>query len=431
MQLSLKKKITFSLIGNLILIVLLFLLFSSFQYYTAENVIEKNIIKKFFLEVFLISSICGIFSVIFVYYILNKSFKSLDNVLYILECMSKNDYQIDIPDEKEIKKDEFGRITSAVNKVVMSVGGVLTSIKFTGDQVGEIGRELDQEANIVLDKVQSHNLSLESISLGILDMSNSISTINKLFSDTNKNFGNIDNNLDELTTTGFQISTGMVNLSELAKKSFSECKIGEESIENAKNAMDLIKLKTDEITKFTTIISEISDQTNLLSLNASIEAARAGEHGRGFAVVAMEVTKLAEKTLISVNEVKILIRDTIKAVSQGNSSVEASFSSLKKLFENMEKILNSTEKINSKIVNQSTNTAIISENSKNIHESLDSLLKNISHEKDVIIKIENSIQEINISSGILAENSEKLKEKSLLLNESSHGIISIVSDFKL
>lgn len=87
------------------------------------------------------------------------------------------------------------------------------------------------------------------------------------------------------------------------------------------NTIDGLDRNVNKIGQITQVIKEISNQTNLLSLNASIEAARAGEAGRGFAVVAQEIKKLADYSKQLTGEIEAIVN---LVANDANAAMESS-----------------------------------------------------------------------------------------------------------
>jgi len=96
---------------------------------------------------------------------------------------------------------------------------------------------------------------------------------------------------------------------------------GDQAGQATQEAMKGITETAGQIAKAVSVIQEIAQQTNLLSLNAAIEAAKAGEQGKGFAVVAEEVRKLAERSSVSAKEIARYISEANLAIENGSTTV--------------------------------------------------------------------------------------------------------------
>jgi methyl-accepting chemotaxis protein len=188
-----------------------------------------------------------------------------------------------------------------------------------------------------------------------------------------------------------------------------------------------IRLTDESIKKIsaaTELITSIASQTNLLSLNASIESARAGEAGKGFAVVAMEIQKLAVQS----NDAAVEIQQIIDTLLDESSKTMEEMHDAEVLMKEQQEKLDDTK---GKFREVSSGISVSIDGTEKIRTSADSCNSARATVMEVISKLSeisqgnaaasqettSSMQELNETSNMLADEAGKLKEISAELNE--------------
>ena len=144
--------------------------------------------------------------------------------------------------------------------------------------------------------------------------------------------------MEEMTTTVKQNADNAGQANQLALAARDQAEQGGQVVGKAVQAMSGINDSARKIADIIGVIDEIAFQTNLLALNAAVEAARAGEQGRGFAVVASEVRNLAGRSATAAKEIKDLIQDSVKKVSDGSLLVTQSGQTLEQIVTSVKKV---------------------------------------------------------------------------------------------
>ena len=283
-------------------------------------------INQMIIRVLFIIVSVSILTMIVVTMVINIIIKALKRTMSQLEAVSKGDLSA-VEFIKPIKKsDEISEIALTTMDLRKSLRGVIGQIGTSVRGLKEASIKLSKTADTTQNTMEIVERAVNDISRGAMAQAEETTQANDHVMVMGKHIQDTVDNVNQLNERALQMRESGEEALEVLEELRSTNNQTQDAIEMIYNQTNTTNLSAQKIREATNIITDIAEETNLLSLNASIEAARAGEQGRGFAVVAAQIQKLAEQSDRSAKEIQniiiALLNDSNKAVETMNVVTE-------------------------------------------------------------------------------------------------------------
>jgi len=300
-------------------------------------------------------------------------------------------------------QDEVGKLASSFNSFVGQLQTLISAIANNSKDVSRIAQNLAASSDSTQRNTEEQQQSVDMIATAMNEMGATVHEIAR--------------NANETANAAKQSATETASSQEIVKTSIEGINSLFGKMQSASEVIQTLAQDVGQISSVLEVIRGISEQTNLLALNAAIEAARAGEQGRGFAVVADEVRTLAQRTQESTEEINSMIhklqgsaKDAVTAMDEGIETAKFSVENADKAGESLNSIIEAIGNISDLSIQVATAT----EEQSSVVEELNSHILNIKNMSD--------------STAIESKN---INDQCQTLSDSSNELSNMVGNFKV
>ncbi|MCE7564795.1 methyl-accepting chemotaxis protein [Aliivibrio fischeri] len=298
---------------------------------------------------------------------------------------------------KVLSEDELGVSTKYLNEMLAEFHSVLQKMDIGSTQLATSAEESNVVMEVTANNSQHELAQVEEISTAI----------------------------SELSSTSKEVTTNATHAEEEAQSAINNVDIGKQHLENSMSLtrsindsvqqtasmIEELRANTVNIGEVTNVISSISDQTNLLALNAAIEAARAGEQGRGFAVVADEVRNLAAKTQQSTQHIQEIISKLQYQSEKANNNMIENVTLIQQSVVLAEDVKLSFNDIENSVQAISDINTLVATASQEQYSVTEDIAKNTTRTFDLVNENVSSIHQTQLVSQELAKLAEQQKSE--------------------
>ncbi|MBQ8777821.1 MAG: HAMP domain-containing protein [Treponema sp.] len=288
--------------------------------------------------------------------------KRIVKVRDMTKTLADKDFTVSI---KPNGSSEMTSLMENINNMVEEINNFFIIVKTTASKAISSGYSITDSANSTAAATNGIDTSIENITQEFEKISSAVSKAIMTISEMNNHIDTLvthnssqvvaieDSNksFDEAANTLQYINSMATERCRSAEEMHDFVADGDEKITSTANMLGLITQQLGEIHDVVTIINNVANQTNLLSMNAAIESAHAGEAGRGFSVVAEEIRKLAEETAKNAKKIKTVVNNIVSSVSEANKASSDASNAFAKVSLHADQVINSLKEITERINN--------------------------------------------------------------------------------